>query len=88
MHQNLKTLENKNSVNLVAGEAKLGFIYKDDLAERRLKAGDVYIIPAGSPFYLVNVWEGQRLYIICSIDPTESLGADTFHVCIHIYMHP
>lgn len=61
------------------GEAKLGFIYKDDLAERKLKEGDVYIIPAGSPFYLVNVWEGQRLHIICSIDPTESLGVDTFH---------
>ncbi|KAI4334434.1 hypothetical protein L6164_019129 [Bauhinia variegata] len=39
------------------GEAKVGFVYKDDLAERRLKSGDVYRIPAGSAFYLVNTAE-------------------------------
>ncbi|KAM1277138.1 hypothetical protein ACFX13_030279 [Malus domestica] len=56
------------------GEVKVGLIYKDELGERILKAGDVYIIPAGSPFYLVNTGEGQRVHIICSIDISESLG--------------
>ncbi|KAI4322230.1 hypothetical protein L6164_021941 [Bauhinia variegata] len=60
------------------GEAKLGFIYKDDLVERRLKTGDVYRIPAGSAFYLVNVGQRQRLHIIASIDPSESLGVGVF----------
>ncbi|XP_054795084.1 LOW QUALITY PROTEIN: vicilin-like seed storage protein At2g28490 [Prosopis cineraria] len=63
---------------LIAGEAKLGFIYKDKLAEARLKTGDVYRISAGSVFYLVNTGRGQRLHIICSIDPSESLGIGRF----------
>ncbi|RDX66405.1 Vicilin-like seed storage protein, partial [Mucuna pruriens] len=60
------------------GEAKLGFVYKDKLEERHLKMGDVYQIPAGSAFYLVNIEEAQKLHIICSIDPSESLGVDNF----------
>ncbi|CAL1403371.1 unnamed protein product [Linum trigynum] len=56
------------------GEAKIGMIYKDELAERKLKIGDIYWIPSGSAFYLVNTGEGQRLHILCAIDPAESLG--------------
>lgn len=65
------------------GEAKVGLIYKDELAERRLKIGDIYRIPAGSAFYLMNAEEGQRLNIICSIDPSESLGLGFFPVLLH-----
>ncbi|CAN1198735.1 Vicilin-like seed storage protein At2g28490 [Linum perenne] len=60
------------------GEAKIGLIYKDELAERRLKIGDLYWISPGSVFYLVNTGEGQRLQVICAIDPSESLGFPTF----------
>uniref|UniRef100_A0A803M7Y5 Cupin type-1 domain-containing protein n=2 Tax=Chenopodium quinoa TaxID=63459 RepID=A0A803M7Y5_CHEQI len=60
------------------GEAKLGFIYDDKLSERKLKNGDVYRIPAGSTFYIVNTGETERLTIICSIDPSEGLGFGTF----------
>ncbi|KAK9998417.1 hypothetical protein SO802_018020 [Lithocarpus litseifolius] len=60
------------------GEAKIGLIYEDVLGERWLKTGDVYHIPAGSAFYLVNTAEGQKLHIICSIDPSEGLGVGTF----------
>ncbi|KAL4359434.1 hypothetical protein AHAS_Ahas08G0077000 [Arachis hypogaea] len=60
------------------GEAKLGFMYRGKLAERTLKMGDVYRIPAGSAFYLVNIGEGQKLHIICSIDPSEAVGVGTF----------
>ncbi|KAL6203080.1 hypothetical protein ACLB2K_026784 [Fragaria x ananassa] len=60
-----------------SGEAKVGLIYKDELGERRLRAGDVYRIPAGSAFYLVNTGEGQRIHIICSVDTSESLGMGT-----------
>ncbi|KAJ9188891.1 hypothetical protein P3X46_000246 [Hevea brasiliensis] len=60
------------------GEAKIGLIYKDELGERRLKSGDIYHIPAGSAFYLVNTGEGQRLHIICSIDQSESLRLGAF----------
>ncbi|PNY02685.1 vicilin-like protein antimicrobial peptides 2-2-like protein [Trifolium pratense] len=56
------------------GVAKLGFIYGDELEERRIQTGDIYVIPAGSVFYLVNIGEGQRLHVICSIDPSTSLG--------------
>lgn len=59
------------------GVAKLGFIYGDELEERRIKTGDLYVIPAGTVFYLVNIGEGQRLHVICSFDPSTSLG-DTF----------
>ncbi|XP_022732472.1 vicilin-like seed storage protein At2g28490 [Durio zibethinus] len=61
-----------------AGEARLGCIYKDQMVERRLKIGDVYQIAAGSTFYILNPGEGQRLHIICSIDPSESLNLGTF----------
>ncbi|KAE8711410.1 hypothetical protein F3Y22_tig00110294pilonHSYRG00054 [Hibiscus syriacus] len=60
------------------GEARVGCIYKDEMVERRLKIGDVFPIPAGSTFYILNPGEGQRLHIICSIDPSESLNLDTF----------
>ncbi|KAH9606372.1 hypothetical protein KSS87_017277 [Heliosperma pusillum] len=56
------------------GEAKIGLIYEDALGERPLKMGDVYRIPAGSTFYIVNTGETQRLQIICSIDASEGLG--------------
>ncbi|OIT39267.1 vicilin-like seed storage protein [Nicotiana attenuata] len=61
------------------GEARVGHIYGDELAERGLKPGDVYTIPAGSAFYLENRVENQRLHIICSIDVTsESMGWHAF----------
>ncbi|GAB2285089.1 hypothetical protein Dimus_019543 [Dionaea muscipula] len=60
------------------GEAKIGLIYKEDFVERRLRMGDIYTIPAGSPFYIVNVGEGQRLHIICGIDTSQGLGIDPF----------
>lgn len=40
--------------------------------------GDVYRIPAGSTFYIVNTGKGQRLQIISSIDTSESLGRGVF----------
>ncbi|XP_055831813.1 vicilin-like seed storage protein At2g28490 [Solanum dulcamara] len=61
------------------GEARVGHIYRDELAERHLKHGDVYTIPAGSAFYLENRLENQRLRIICSIEITsESMGWHAF----------
>ncbi|MCD7446532.1 hypothetical protein HAX54_009215 [Datura stramonium] len=61
------------------GEARVGHIYKDELAERHLKHGDVYTIPAGSAFYLENRVQNQRLHIICSIGSTsESMGWHAF----------
>ncbi|KAJ7980963.1 Vicilin-like seed storage protein [Quillaja saponaria] len=56
------------------GEAKVGLTCEDSLSEKRLKSGDVYRIPAGSTFYLVNTWKNHKLHVICSIDPSESLG--------------
>ncbi|XP_049343553.1 vicilin-like seed storage protein At2g28490 [Solanum verrucosum] len=61
------------------GEATTGNIYRDELAERSLKEGDVYTIPAGSAFYLENGNENQRLRIICSIGiSSESMGWNAF----------
>ena len=57
-----------------AGEVKVGYIYKDELVERKLKMGDVLHIDAGSTFYMVNTGKGQRLQIICSIDASDDLG--------------
>ncbi|XP_008782665.2 vicilin-like seed storage protein At2g28490 [Phoenix dactylifera] len=56
------------------GEARIGWIYEDNMVERRLKMGDIIHIAAGSTFYMVNTGKGQRLQIICSIDTSESLG--------------
>ena len=46
---------------MVAGEAKVGSIYKDGLVEKQLKIGDSYTIPVaihidGSCSYRINVW--------------------------------
>ncbi|KAK1587849.1 hypothetical protein Q3G72_017431 [Acer saccharum] len=60
------------------GEARIGSIYRDDLVEKKLKTGDVYRVSAGSTFYLENTRERQRLHIVCSIDPSESLGLGSF----------
>lgn len=57
-----------------SGEAKIGSIHKGRFVEQRLKVGDVYKISSGTTFYIVNTGEGQRLHIICSIDPSESVG--------------
>jgi hypothetical protein len=53
---------------------KVGYVYKDELVERKLKMGDVLHIDAGSTFYMINTGKGQRLQIICSIDASDSLG--------------
>ncbi|XP_003597174.3 vicilin-like seed storage protein At2g28490 [Medicago truncatula] len=63
---------------VLTGEAKVGIMYEDELEESELKKGDVYQIPAGSAFYLSNIGEGQKLHIICSIDPSESLRIGIF----------
>ncbi|KAK1588718.1 hypothetical protein Q3G72_026384 [Acer saccharum] len=60
------------------GEARIGSIYRDDLVEKKLKTGDIYHVSAGSTFYLENTRERQRLHIVCSIDPSESLGLGSF----------
>ncbi|KAK6936004.1 Cupin 1, partial [Dillenia turbinata] len=60
------------------GEARVGTIYKDELVERNLKMGDLFRIEGGSAFYLINTAEGQRLHVVCSLDPNEGLGFDTF----------
>ncbi|CAH2060264.1 unnamed protein product [Thlaspi arvense] len=60
------------------GEATLGVICKDEFGEKKLKGGDIYWIPAGSAFYLLNTGRGQRLHVIISIDPSQSLGFETF----------
>ncbi|XP_019177854.1 PREDICTED: vicilin-like seed storage protein At2g28490 [Ipomoea nil] len=63
------------------GEARIGHVYKDKLAERKVKSGDMYTIEAGSAFYVENTAEGQRLHIICSInivDTSDMRGADTY----------
>ncbi|WJX69405.1 hypothetical protein P8452_53651 [Trifolium repens] len=65
-------------VFVLSGEAKVGFMYENRLAERKLKKGDVYQIPAGSAFYLSNTKDSQKLHIVCSIDPSESLGLGIF----------
>ncbi|KAF7153199.1 hypothetical protein RHSIM_Rhsim01G0219700 [Rhododendron simsii] len=62
------------------GEARVGSIYKDELIEKRLNCGDVYRIPAGSTFYLVNTADGQQLHVICSIEKSDSIGWGTFQV--------
>ncbi|XP_015952363.3 vicilin-like seed storage protein At2g28490 [Arachis duranensis] len=61
------------------GEVKLGYMNGDELAERRLKSGDIYVIPAGSPFYLLNIGQGQRLHMVCSITPVQGTPTPTFH---------
>ncbi|KAI3411368.1 uncharacterized protein J3R85_018086 [Psidium guajava] len=54
------------------GEARMGTTYRTDRVERSLRKGDVYRLPAGSAFYLVNTGETQRLHVVCSIDVDAS----------------
>ncbi|CAL9768987.1 unnamed protein product [Musa acuminata subsp. burmannicoides] len=56
------------------GEVKVGWIHKDELVERKLRRGDVSVIPAGSTFYIVNTHSSDRSQMICSIDTTQSTG--------------
>lgn len=79
-HLSPSHLSLSHNMCLLAGEATLGVICKDEFGERKLKAGDIYWIPGGSVFYLLNTGRGQRLHVICSIDPSQSLGFETFQV--------
>ncbi|MBA0766157.1 hypothetical protein Gotri_015224 [Gossypium trilobum] len=67
-------------VHTDAGQATVGLIYKDHMVERELKNGDVYQIPAGSTFYILNIEKSQRLHIICNIDPFERFNMGTFQL--------
>ncbi|XP_078436361.1 vicilin-like seed storage protein At2g28490 [Wolffia australiana] len=60
------------------GEAKVGWVYKDGLEEKKLKTGDIYVIPSGSTFYMTNTGKGQRLHIIASISTADTLGLGEF----------
>ncbi|XP_010244960.1 PREDICTED: vicilin-like seed storage protein At2g28490 [Nelumbo nucifera] len=61
------------------GEGKIGRIsHGRQLEEGQLKVGDVYRIPAGSAFYLMNNGKDQRLQIICGIDTSESIQSGLF----------
>ncbi|KAJ9178495.1 hypothetical protein P3X46_010373 [Hevea brasiliensis] len=79
MHIGFITMETKTLfIPQYLDSSLIIFIRRDELAERRLETGDVYGVPAGSAFYLVNTEEGQRLHVICSIDQSESLGLGAF----------
>lgn len=68
------------------GHAKLGWIYKDKMVEKRLRAGDVTVIPAGSAFYVINYCGKHRLEIIASIDAAEqNQGYNYFEVSIQFH---
>ncbi|RRT44363.1 hypothetical protein BHE74_00024373 [Ensete ventricosum] len=69
------------------GEVKVGWIHKDELVERKLRRGDVNVIPAGSTFYIVNTHRGDRSQMICSIDATQSMGPSS-HQVSRIFAHP
>lgn len=72
--------QNTQSDRCATGDVRVGWIYKDGLAERQLKMGDIIHIPAGSTFYMVNAGEGQRLQIICSIDTSDSMDFSPYQV--------
>ncbi|WOK99844.1 vicilin-like seed storage protein [Canna indica] len=55
------------------GEVEVGWIHKDELVEKKLKRGDVNVIPAGSSFYAVNA-NSERLQMVCCIDTSHSLS--------------
>uniref|UniRef100_A0A7N0ZT31 Cupin type-1 domain-containing protein n=1 Tax=Kalanchoe fedtschenkoi TaxID=63787 RepID=A0A7N0ZT31_KALFE len=59
------------------GQAKVGSICQDELVERGLSEGDVFRIPAGSAFYILNK-HSETLNIVCSIDMSDSLGGGPF----------
>lgn len=71
------------SLNLLtdAGNAKIGQIHKDKMAEQRLRQGDLTVVPAGSAFYLINDCSNQQLQIIASIDSSD-VGFSSFQVII------
>ncbi|XP_038980830.1 vicilin-like seed storage protein At2g28490 [Phoenix dactylifera] len=66
------------------GEAKVGYIHKNKLVEKRLKSGHINAIPAGSSFYVVNSGKSERLHIICSIDTLESIEYGAFPQSFYI----
>ncbi|CAL9050557.1 vicilin-like seed storage protein At2g28490 [Musa acuminata AAA Group] len=54
------------------GEVEAGWIHKDELVQRKLKRGDINVIPAGSPFYIANT-NSERSHMVCGIDTSQSL---------------
>ncbi|PKA51119.1 Vicilin-like antimicrobial peptides 2-2 [Apostasia shenzhenica] len=56
-----------------SGKMKVGWMHKDKVVERRLKSGDISLVPAGSTFYIVNTCDQHKLQIIASIEYSQTL---------------
>ncbi|RZS23472.1 hypothetical protein BHM03_00056422 [Ensete ventricosum] len=61
------------------GEVEAGWIHKDEMVQRKLKRGDINVIPAGSPFYIANT-NSERSHMVCGIDTSQSLAYNWQHI--------
>lgn len=71
-------LDSESVFYVLRGSAKFGWVHNGDFIEKNLKMGDVYRIPGGSVFYLLNTDKGQRLHITCGLDTSSSLNPGSF----------
>lgn len=71
-------LDSDSVFYVLRGFAKVGWVHHGDFIEKNLKIGDVYRIPGGSVFYILNTDEGQRLHITCGLDTSYSLSSGSF----------
>ncbi|EFJ09997.1 hypothetical protein SELMODRAFT_129041 [Selaginella moellendorffii] len=60
------------------GRMTLGWAEQDYLNRQDLETGDIYALPGGFVFYVLNTDEGQRLRLYGMCDTSESLDAGHF----------
>ncbi|EFJ36753.1 hypothetical protein SELMODRAFT_22406, partial [Selaginella moellendorffii] len=62
---------------VLKGKMRLGWV-EDGLNQQDLEAGDIYVIPGGLVFYILNTDEAQRLRVFGMFDTSESLETGVF----------
>ncbi|KAJ7536028.1 hypothetical protein O6H91_12G054300 [Diphasiastrum complanatum] len=55
------------------GKVRVGWVKDDQLNQEDMEIGDVFVIPGGTVFYLLNTDVGQRLRVFGLLDTSESL---------------
>lgn len=65
------------------GKGRIGWVRNQKLIEQDVEAGQVYYVPEGSPFYVINTDRNQRLHVI-NLMHNKNPGPDRHHELYYV----
>lgn len=66
------------------GKGRIGWIHNQKLIEQDLETGQIYYLPKGSPFYVINTDKNQRLRIITFLHNDKRIHAEQRHESFYV----